>query len=157
VPEREVQEIAAQIVEGMSHLFSLGVVHRDLKLANLLLHLPNMEGREGEITDDWFRRRGNSILREDAFSVKIADLGFSKIQDDIYTDLNSTYCGTPINMAPEVLSREMYNYKADVWSVGTIVYELLTGYSPFRDAVNKDQLKKRHQQPLVFPKDLFIS
>lgn len=52
-----------------------------------------------------------------------------------------TYCGTPINMAPEVLNRSMYNYKADVWSLGTILFELVTGYSPFRDAKNKDQLR----------------
>jgi serine/threonine protein kinase len=41
-------------------------------------------------------------------------------------------------MAPEVLSREVYTYKADVWSLGTILYELIAGYSPFKDAVNKD-------------------
>ena len=70
--------------------------------------------------------------------MKIADLGFSKILKNISTDLNTTYCGTPINMAPEVLSREVYTYKADVWSLGTILYERIAGYSPFKDAVNKD-------------------
>jgi serine/threonine-protein kinase ULK2 len=70
--------------------------------------------------------------------VKIADLGFSKIQSNIDSDLNTTYCGTPINMAPEVLNREQYNYKVDVWSVGTILFELLTGHSPFKEAQNKD-------------------
>jgi len=73
------------------------------------------------------------LLSEEPFLIKIADLGFAKITNDIANDLNSTYCGTPINMAPEVLNRGMYNYKADVWSLGTILYEMAAGYSPFRD------------------------
>lgn len=44
-------------------------------------------------------------------------------------------------MAPEILNKSVYNYKADVWSVGTILFELLTGMSPFKDAKNKDQLR----------------
>lgn len=54
------------------------------------------------------------------------------------SDFNSTYCGTPINMAPEVLRRDFYNYKIDVWSVGTLLYEIVTGISPFKDAMNKE-------------------
>lgn len=41
-------------------------------------------------------------------------------------------------MAPEMLERQMYSFKADIWSVGTILFELVTGYSPFREAKNKD-------------------
>ena len=77
-------------------------------------------------------------MSDKPFLVKIADLGFSKILNDIDNDLNTTYCGTPINMAPEVLNRGVYNYKADVWSLGTIIYEMITGYSPFKSAQNKE-------------------
>jgi serine/threonine-protein kinase ULK/ATG1 len=45
-------------------------------------------------------------------------------------------------MAPEVLNRGVYNYKADVWSLGTILFEMIAGYSPFKQAQNKDQLKR---------------
>jgi serine/threonine-protein kinase ULK2 len=60
-------------------------------------------------------------------------------------------------MAPEVLNRGMYNYKADVWSLGTIIYEMITGYSPFKEASNKDQLKKRQKTSVIVPKDVQMS
>ena len=82
-----------------------------------------MHGREDEINVHWLKKINLQTMK---FKVKIADLGFSKIQsNEIY--LSATYCGTPINMAPEVLNRGAYNFKADVWSLGTILFELLTG------------------------------
>lgn len=52
-----------------------------------------------------------------------------------------TYCGTPLNMAPEMLNGRSYTYKADVWSLGTIIFELLIGQSPFNSAHNKKELR----------------
>jgi serine/threonine-protein kinase ULK/ATG1 len=96
-------------------------------------------------------------LLETPFQVRIGDLGFSKILDNI-DNLSMTYCGTPINMAPEMLNKNKYNYKADVWSVGTILFELLTGYSPFREAKNKDQLKAIVKTNIIsVPRDVIIS
>ena len=66
------------------------------------------------------------------------------------SDLTATYCGTPINMAPEVLNRVKYSYKADIWSVGTILFEMLTGHSPYKEAQNKDQLKRKHREFTIF-------
>ena len=123
----------------MHYLQSLSIIHRDLKLANLLIHFPDLISKEDTFESDWVE---SIQLSKTNFVVKIADLGFSKILDDV-NDFSSTYCGTPINMAPEVLNREQYNHKADVWSVGTMLFELLAGYSPFKEAQNKEQLRKR--------------
>jgi serine/threonine-protein kinase ULK/ATG1 len=51
-----------------------------------------------------------------------------------------SYCGTPINMAPEVLEKRAYNHKADIWSLGVLIFELMTGIPPFI-ANTKSELK----------------
>ena len=72
---------------------------------------------------------GNSKTEGVPFEVKIADLGFARKLDD--DDLSSTKLGTPLVMAPEVLNDKKYDHSADVWSLGCIFYELMTGYTPF--------------------------
>jgi serine/threonine protein kinase len=42
-----------------------------------------------------------------------------------------TYCGTPLNMAPEIMNRKGYTYKADIWSCGVLIFLLITGVYPF--------------------------
>lgn len=61
--------------------------------------------------------------------VVIADLGFAKEVGN--TDLTQTMCGTPVYMAPEILQGKPYDHKVDVWSLGTVFYEMLTGFTPF--------------------------
>lgn len=55
-------------------------------------------------------------------------------------DKSNTYCGTPINMAPEMINNKAYTYKTDIWSLGTVLFELLTGHSPFKDSKSKADL-----------------
>lgn len=54
----------------------------------------------------------------------------------------NTYCGTPLNMAPEIMHKRTYNYKADIWSIGVLTYNLITGTYPFF-ASSKDELLKK--------------
>lgn len=85
------------------------------------------------------KKRIMELLYRQKFIIKIADLGFSKqlktLDEEIYT-----YCGTPLNMAPEVM-RKQYNYKADIWSIGVILFLLITGVYPFF-ARSKQQLQQ---------------
>jgi serine/threonine-protein kinase ULK/ATG1 len=105
------------------HRFSNIINERDFKLANILRH--------------------NG-------SLKIADFGFSKLLGK--DDLASTMLGSPLNMAPEVLNGSEYDSKADIWSIGTVFYELLFGRPPFTAGNMIDLLKNIKSKPLEIPR-----
>lgn len=70
-------------------------------------------------------------LSTEEFLVKIADLGLAKEVVSINDDFAETTCGSPLYMSPQVLQGGQYNYKADIWSIGALYFELLTGFCPF--------------------------
>lgn len=141
-------------------------MHRDLKLANVLIHFPGAEEqwrlREIQMIADAQERKAKQkqFLKEIdltrvPFQIKIADLGFARELE--YEDLTQTHCGTPIVMAPEVLSGKKYNHKADVWSLGIIFYEMITGFMPFMGSNKKDLSNNLAKGEYKFPKKLLIS
>ena len=72
-------------------------------------------------------------------------------------DLTRTMCGTPVYMAPEILAGKPYDHKVDVWSLGTVFYEMLTGHLPFTGR-NKEDLKKNLSKgDYFFPKSIQMS
>lgn len=99
-----------QICVGIEYLHSKGVTHRDLKPENILL-----------ATVDPYTL------------VKISDFGLSKRVTS--NTILQTQCGTRMYLAPEVQSAN-YTNKVDIWSLGVILYNLLTGQYPFADHVN---------------------
>ena len=101
------------------------VVHRDLKLDNILLHFPGQD--PGKLVSNEFLTRWNPDI--DEVEVIIGDLGFAKKMED--DQMTVSYCGTPLNMAPQVLYGQSYDNAADIWSLGTMVYEMLVGFAPF--------------------------
>jgi serine/threonine protein kinase len=103
VKEEYVKHYAKQIVDGMAYLNSMNIMHRDIKPQNILL--------------------------KDIYSIKLTDFGFAKYYKNI--DLSSTLCGSPIYMAPEIMRLHKYDYKADIWSIGVVIYELLYNEFPY--------------------------
>ena len=89
------------------------------------------------------------------FEVKIADLGFARRLD--HDSLAATRLGTPLVMAPEVLEGNKYDHSADVWSLGCIFYEMLTGFSPFTGTNQTNLLENIAKGDYKFPKTLKFS
>lgn len=98
LPEQQVLGYLGQILNAFQTLTTHKIMHRDFKLANILLH-------QGQ--------------------VKIADFGFAKLLAG--EDYTNTMLGSPLNMAPEVLGNSKYNSKADIWSIGACIYEMIYG------------------------------
>ncbi len=104
LPISRVKRMFRQIVEGVQYLHQNRIIHRDLKLANIMLT------EEGDI--------------------KIGDFGLAVQLKDCREE-RETMCGTPNYMSPEVLENLPYNFEADIWSLGCILYALLVGRPPF--------------------------
>ena len=101
---REVGEIVRQLLDGIGHAHAEGVVHRDVKPSNILM---NSDGR-----------------------IKISDFGIARLDSSSLTQVGDVL-GTPYYMAPEQFLGIEVNALADIYSVGVIAYELLTGRKPF--------------------------
>ncbi|XP_053360538.1 serine/threonine-protein kinase ULK1a isoform X2 [Clarias gariepinus] len=111
--EDTIRSFLQQIAGAMSVLRGKGIIHRDLKPQNILLSYS--AGR---------RVGPNNIC------IKLADFGFARYLQG--NTMAATLCGSPMYMAPEVIMSQNYDAKADLWSVGTIVFQCLTGKAPFQ-------------------------
>ncbi|XP_076910352.1 serine/threonine-protein kinase ATG1c-like isoform X1 [Bidens hawaiensis] len=130
VPKSTSAHFMQQLAAGLKVLRDNQIIHRDLKPQNLLL----------STNDD------NSTL-------KIADFGFARSLQA--RNLAETLCGSPLYMAPEIMQLHKYDAKADLWSVGAILFQLVTGRTPFTGN-NQIQLLQNIMKltELQFPPDV---
>jgi serine/threonine protein kinase len=123
------QNYIRQLSKGLKYLYENSIIHRDLKPQNILV--------------------------TETYNIKITDFGFARYFDsDI---MIQTMCGSPIYMAPEIMKHKKYNNKSDLWSVGIIMYEMLTGHPPFRAKNILELLRKIKTQKLELPKNIKLS
>ena len=140
-----VQYFMRQIVDAFCYIHSKNIIHRDIKLDNILLSFNN----------------DNDKLSLNLMSSKIKIIDFGLATKLSYTGLTYTALGSPVNMDPLILKKfnkaggyqELlgYNEKADIWSLGTIFYELLTGELLFQVNNMKDLMKKVEAGNYVVP------
>lgn len=113
LPEPVIWQLLLQILQGLKSLHDSGIVHRDMKPENIF--------------------RGTKKV------IKIGDLGVAKALKEGY--LCQSRIGTPYYMAPEVWQGRPYHQSSDMWSVGCVLYELMTLRVPF-DATSASELKR---------------
>ena len=102
----------ACVILAFDYLHEKGVIYRDLKPENLLL--------------------------DSSGYIKLTDFGFAKklaVEEKAWT-----FCGTPEYVAPEIITNKSHDYRADIWSLGILVFELLTGAPPFTNKANPAQV-----------------
>jgi len=104
LPVQEALALAQQLLTALDHLHRKGVIHRDVKPDNILIDEDNR--------------------------IHLIDLGVSRIER-MGSEPNSTPIGTPSYMAPEVIERQAADERADIYSAGVTIYEMLTGKYPY--------------------------
>jgi serine/threonine protein kinase len=108
---REAARVGAEIASGLAAAHAEGLIHRDVKPSNILLHIEGQETALG--------------------SVKIADFGLARLADEARLTQSGTLTGTPMYMAPEQARSEALDSRADLFSLGSVLYTLCTGREPF--------------------------
>lgn len=124
-PEPRARFYAAEIVLALSYVHSLDIVYRDLKPENVLL-------------DD----RGH---------VRLTDFGLSKEGISNSSSGAHSFCGTPEYLAPEILNRQGHGCAVDWWSLGALLYEMLTGLPPFYCQDRERLFEKIRKSELTYP------
>jgi len=127
--EKNVRKFMKQIVSGLQYLNNKNVYHRDLKPQNILL------------TQD--------------YTIKISDFGLAKTCES--NTLLDTICGSPMYMAPEIMKYKKYDTKADLWSLGVIFYQMLTGKTPYTARSHSELMNNIENQDIVFPKCINVT
>ena len=110
------------MVIGIANLHKKGIVHRDLKLENLMLD-------------------SNGYIR-------IIDYGLARILAS--DELAMSHCGTAEYFAPEVVRKQGHDRMVDWWATGILIYEMIFGHTPFFNKKKHEMLKDILDKPLVF-------
>ena len=113
---KQVKTIMRDLLSAVSYIHSQGVIHRDIKLENILM-----------------------TRTHDPLEVKLTDFGFASVLDENHMFKDSL--GSPNYMAPELILKKEYNEKVDVWACGCVFYEIVCGDPLVSSNVSEDESK----------------
>jgi serine/threonine-protein kinase ULK/ATG1 len=154
-----VRHFLKQIVSAIEFLRAENYLHRDIKPQNLLL-LPSPLYRQSHSSPIMMASQDTLIPVAGVQSLpmlKLADFGFARHLPSMA--LADTLCGSPLYMAPEILRYERYDAKADLWSIGTVLYEMTAGKPPYKARNHVELLRKIEtaQDVIKFPPETVAS
>ncbi|XP_076584898.1 serine/threonine-protein kinase 33 isoform X1 [Chaetodon auriga] len=138
--EDETRHIISSLADAVVYLHKRDIVHRDLKLENILVKNSLDEDEDGRI---------NIKVTDFGLSVQTGGVGIENIMTEA--------CGTLIYMAPEMMSGRGYSQWCDVWSIGIIMYMLLCGESPFVSKTKAKLLKEIMNKEIKFTQTIWAT
>jgi len=151
--ERVARRLMSDLCMGLQFLNSREVIHRDIKPQNLLLTNPLPPDEVDDPAKD-----ASAVPEHDLsipFQLKIADFGFARQLDA--SALAKTLCGSPLYMAPEILGQKPYNSNADLWSTGTVLFEMIAGKPPFNGLNHIDLLHNIQRKAVRLPEGVRVT
>lgn len=141
----EIVRIGWQTTTGLAAAHTQGLIHRDIKPANLMLVAGGEWRVEGE-KDATVSSSPSTLHPPPATHVKITDFGLARMVDDAPLTQSGVVAGTPEYMAPEQARGEPVDHRADLFSLGSVLYALSTGVPPFRGATPLSVLRQVSEQ-----------
>ena len=125
--QRTTAQYMREIISGVKYLHSFlpPIIHRDIKPENILL--------------------------DESGRVKLADFGWSNYDDK--NKVRTTYCGTPEYLAPEMIKKEGHDTTVDIWDLGVLMFELLSGHPPFSGSNQNELFMNIKKHKILWPDD----
>ena len=112
-----------------------------------------LAAQQGQVNLRLYKQKAHLIGNA---TVQVADLGFAKKLGGEEA-LTCTQLGTPLYMAPEIFAGKAYSHKVDVWALGCVFYQMLTGKTPFTGMDKKDLIKNLKQGDWEVPQSIRLS